>query len=229
MDALMPLACLPVPIAGRNRLWRDMIVDAIQIGSGLDGRRLCQRSRVAGLETAADIHRSSPAARRSRCRRPCRPARRRRRLSGYVSRRPALRAWTPTTSFIRSKSSRDYDPSAKLEAISAPVMWINSADDFINPPELGIAEREASRLKRGTLRAAAHRPQHPRPRHPHLGGGVEAVSRRAAGGVGAVIYLLAGLLLWEGWAVSWMIAALWTRRTVPGHAWASAWLTAHRR
>ena len=28
-------------------------------------------------------------------------------------------------------------------------MWINSADDFINPPELGIAEREAKRLKNG--------------------------------------------------------------------------------
>jgi homoserine O-acetyltransferase len=46
-------------------------------------------------------------------------------------------------------SSRDYDPSARLETITAPVMWINSADDFINPPELGIAERLAPRLPRG--------------------------------------------------------------------------------
>jgi homoserine O-acetyltransferase len=46
-------------------------------------------------------------------------------------------------------SSRDYDPSARLEAIAAPVMWINSADDFINPPELGIAERQARRLAHG--------------------------------------------------------------------------------
>jgi len=29
------------------------------------------------------------------------------------------------------------------------VMWINSGDDFINPPELGIAEREVKRLKNG--------------------------------------------------------------------------------
>jgi homoserine O-acetyltransferase len=46
-------------------------------------------------------------------------------------------------------SSRDYDPSADLEKITAPVMWVNSADDFINPPELGIAEREAPRLAHG--------------------------------------------------------------------------------
>ena len=46
-------------------------------------------------------------------------------------------------------ASRDYDPSGKLETIQASVMFINSADDFINPPELGIAEREIKRVKRG--------------------------------------------------------------------------------
>lgn len=46
-------------------------------------------------------------------------------------------------------SSRNYDPSAKLETIQAAVMYINSADDFINPPELGIAEREIKRVKNG--------------------------------------------------------------------------------
>ena len=38
-------------------------------------------------------------------------------------------------------ASRNYDPSARLATITAPVLWINSADDFINPPELGIAQR----------------------------------------------------------------------------------------
>ena len=46
-------------------------------------------------------------------------------------------------------ASRNYDPSGALEKIIARVMWVNSADDFINPPELDIAEREASRLKNG--------------------------------------------------------------------------------
>ena len=48
-------------------------------------------------------------------------------------------------------ASRNYDPSPKLEAIKARVTWINSADDFINPPELGLAEREAKRLSHGTF------------------------------------------------------------------------------
>jgi homoserine O-acetyltransferase len=46
-------------------------------------------------------------------------------------------------------ASRNYDPSPNLEKITVPVMWINSADDFINPPELGIAEKESPRLKKG--------------------------------------------------------------------------------
>ena len=43
-------------------------------------------------------------------------------------------------------ASRDYDPSLKLGTLRVPVTWINSADDFINPPELGIAEREVKRI-----------------------------------------------------------------------------------
>ena len=46
-------------------------------------------------------------------------------------------------------ASRNYDPSGRLRRIIAPVTWVNSADDFINPPELGIAERAATKLKRG--------------------------------------------------------------------------------
>ena len=46
-------------------------------------------------------------------------------------------------------ASRDYDPSPKLDEIKVPVMFVNSADDMINPPELGIAEREIKKVKRG--------------------------------------------------------------------------------
>jgi homoserine O-acetyltransferase len=46
-------------------------------------------------------------------------------------------------------ASRNYDPSPSLEKITAQVLWMNSGDDFINPPGLRIAEREAKRLKNG--------------------------------------------------------------------------------
>jgi homoserine O-acetyltransferase len=46
-------------------------------------------------------------------------------------------------------ASRDYDPAPSLEEIEAPLVAINSADDQVNPPELGILEREIKRVKRG--------------------------------------------------------------------------------
>ena len=46
-------------------------------------------------------------------------------------------------------ASREYNPAPKLETIKAPLVAINSADDVINPPELGIIEREIKRVKRG--------------------------------------------------------------------------------
>ena len=46
-------------------------------------------------------------------------------------------------------ASRHYDPSPKLGEVKAPVMFVNSADDFINPPELGIAESEIKKVKNG--------------------------------------------------------------------------------
>jgi homoserine O-acetyltransferase len=43
-------------------------------------------------------------------------------------------------------ASRNYNPEPKLESITTPVLWINSADDFINPPELGIAQKLVTRM-----------------------------------------------------------------------------------
>jgi homoserine O-acetyltransferase len=44
-------------------------------------------------------------------------------------------------------ASRDYDPSPALDRVTVPVLTINSADDFINPPELGLMERLISRVR----------------------------------------------------------------------------------
>jgi homoserine O-acetyltransferase len=47
------------------------------------------------------------------------------------------------------EASRDYDPNPTLETIRAPLFAINSADDLINPPELGILEQEIKRVPKG--------------------------------------------------------------------------------
>ncbi|MEO8926467.1 MAG: alpha/beta fold hydrolase [Caulobacteraceae bacterium] len=146
MDALMPLACLPLAIAGRNRLWRSMIVDAIEGDPAWKGGAYAAEPRE-GLRAAADILALAGSA----------PARMQKDLptakdadawlAGYLAK--SLDHLDANDLMYQVRSSSDYDPSVDLEKIAAPVMWINSADDFINPPELGIAEREATRLPHG--------------------------------------------------------------------------------
>jgi homoserine O-acetyltransferase len=146
MDALMPLACLPAPIAGRNRLWRDMIVDAIRADPAWMGGDYRAEPR-AGLAAAADILAIAGSAPAQMQKSLPTAADADRYLRDYLARTlPTLDA---NDLVYQVESSRDYDPSAHLEAITAPVMWINSADDFINPPELRIAERMAPRLPHG--------------------------------------------------------------------------------
>ena len=146
MDALMPLACLPVQIAGRNRLWRDMIVHAIRTDPTFEGGDY-KAEPAAGLQTAPDILAIAGSAPAQMQKALPTAAAADAYLDGYLARvTPSLDA---NDLIYQVESSRDYDPSPDLGAITARVMWINSADDFINPPELGIAEREAARLKNG--------------------------------------------------------------------------------
>jgi len=60
-------------------------------------------------------------------------------MSIFAARMPD---WTPNDLLYQVNASRNYDPLPSLEKIRARVMYVNSADDFINPPELGIAQRE---------------------------------------------------------------------------------------
>jgi homoserine O-acetyltransferase/O-succinyltransferase len=46
-------------------------------------------------------------------------------------------------------ASREYDPAPGLEKITAAVLAINSADDVVNPPELGLMEKLMPRVRRG--------------------------------------------------------------------------------
>jgi homoserine O-acetyltransferase len=148
-DALMPMACQPTEIVGRNRLWRTMLKDAIRsdpLWAGGD----YQTQPVQGLRTAVDLlllAGSAPMAMQQDLATV-------ETVDGYLTtqmerRLPALDA---NDLWYQVNASWDYDPSANLERITAPTTWINSADDFINPPELGLAERFAPRIANGTYR-----------------------------------------------------------------------------
>ena len=146
MDALMPLACLPVQIAGRNRLWREMVIEGIRQDPDWKNGDYTTEPRAA-LQISTDfllIAGSAPLPMQKNL--PTRDA-----ADKYLD--DSMKRITATldaNDFLYAVSaSRNYDPSEKLETIKAPVMFVNSADDFINPPELGIAEREIKRVKQG--------------------------------------------------------------------------------
>jgi homoserine O-acetyltransferase len=146
MDALMPLACLPVQIAGRNRMWRKMVMDGIRNDPAWQNGEYKSEPQMA-LRAAADLLIIAGSA----------PHQMQKSYSThdaadkYVDDGIAkdLTTLDANDLLYQVDASRDYDPSGALERITARVMWVNSADDFINPPELGIAEREATRLKNG--------------------------------------------------------------------------------
>jgi homoserine O-acetyltransferase len=146
MDALMPLACLPVQIAGRNRLWRDMIIDGIRNDPAWASGDYKTQPRAA-MRNASNILLLAglpPLIAQSRF--PTRDQ-----ADAFLTKYHAddFAELDANDLLYQVSASRDYDPSAKLGSITAQVMWINSADDFINPPELGIAEKMAPKLPRG--------------------------------------------------------------------------------
>jgi homoserine O-acetyltransferase len=145
MDALMPLASLPVEIAGRNRMMRRMILDAIRTDP--EWRQGEYQTQPHGLVSAIHmlvIMGSSPLQWQKQA--PTRDTADKfleERVKGYLSRVDA------NDLLYQLDASRNYNPAPKLGTIKAPLLAINSADDLINPPELGILEREIKNVKRG--------------------------------------------------------------------------------
>ncbi len=146
MDALAPFACLPVPLAGRNRMMRYMAIQAIrQDPAWMDGEYKTQP--VQGLRTANEmllVMGSSPLQMQKQA-----PTREQAEqyVDHYLERTMATTDANNMIFYLNA--SRNYDPSPKLDTIKAPVLWINSADDYINPPELGIAEQMVKRIPHG--------------------------------------------------------------------------------
>ncbi len=144
MDALMPMACQPVQIAGRNRIWRKMLMDAIRNDPEWKGGDYFEEPKEA-LRTALDlllIAGSAPLYMQKSY--PTRDAADKDLDDYFKARFAGLDA---NDLLYQVNASRNYDPSPSLEKITAHVMYINSADDFINPPELGIADREIKKMK----------------------------------------------------------------------------------
>jgi homoserine O-acetyltransferase/O-succinyltransferase len=145
MDGIVPLASAPTAIAGRNRMLRRMAMDDIR--DDPEWRNGEYTAQPRGLRAALQmlwIMTSAPLVQQHEA--PTRDAA-----------DSAIAAWLDTRSrtmdandmLYAFDASRDYDPEPLLPRITAPLLAINSADDQVNPPELGIMERLMPRVPRG--------------------------------------------------------------------------------
>lgn len=145
MDALMPLASLPVQISGRNRMMRRMVIDSIRNDPEWNNGEY--KSQPRGLTNAIYtllFMTSSPLQWYKQA--PSRDSADK--FFDDMVRRQLSR--TDANDMLYAfDSSRDYDPAPNLEKIKAMLIAVNSADDQVNPPELGILEKEIKRVKHG--------------------------------------------------------------------------------
>jgi homoserine O-acetyltransferase len=145
MDGLVPLASLPTQISGRNRMWRRIVLDAIRTDPAWRGGDYA--SQPPGLRIAAEMllfMSGNPVMRQAAA--PTLVAADRFIDDGVTGMLTGLDA---NDLVYAVDASRDYDPGPRLEQIRAPLLAINFADDLINPPELGILEREIGRVPEG--------------------------------------------------------------------------------
>ncbi len=142
-DALAPMACVPTQIAGRNRMMRTLAMDAIRHDPEFKGGEYTSTPR-AGIRGALQIlwlMGTAPLVQQRQA--PTRDAADSL-IRAYVDGRIGT---TDANDFLyQFDASSDYDPSSHLAQITVPVLHINSADDEVNPPELGFAERLDSRM-----------------------------------------------------------------------------------
>jgi homoserine O-acetyltransferase len=146
VDGLVPLASAPTAIAGRNRVMRKMIMDSITKDPDWKNGEYTEQPRegLAGAINLLMMMTSSPLQWHRQS--PTRDAA----DKWYEDQIKSRLASTDANDMVyQYNASRDYDPSANLEKITAAVLAVNSADDVVNPPELGLMEKLMPRVKRG--------------------------------------------------------------------------------
>jgi homoserine O-acetyltransferase len=145
MDALMPLASAPVEIAGRNRMFRAMVIQAIRSDPDwnngeytkppLNGLIAAEYALWMMTSSPLQLHKTNSTHQQAD--------------AAVTALRQRAARVDANDMLYQYECSTDYNPSPDLEKIKAPLWAINSADDEVNPPELGILEREIKRVPHG--------------------------------------------------------------------------------
>lgn len=145
IDAAMPLASLPVEIAGRNRMFRRMIMDDIRDSPDWNNGDYTQQPR--GMAAAMQVFLIMVSAPVRMQKEDPTAAQADKFLEDYISR--GVKTHDADDVLYAFDASRNYNPEPQLEKITAPLTAVNSADDTINPPELKILDRDILRVKNG--------------------------------------------------------------------------------
>lgn len=143
---LAPFACNATEIAGRNRVWRRMAIDAIKADPAWSGGNYTTPPEQ-GLRTARYllmIAGGNPVGLQAQY--PSGPQADLFLSTAYAA--TAASGADANDQIYQIDSSRSYNPAPLLAKITVPVLWINSADDFINPPELGMAQKQVRAMPR---------------------------------------------------------------------------------
>jgi len=148
-NALMPLACEPVEIAGLNRMWRQLAINGIEADPAWNGGKY-PAEPMTGLRAAQNllfVAGSAPLLYQAQY--PTRAA-----ASAYAEQRvaAALKTLDANDLIYQLEASRNYNPWPNLERIKAPLTWINSADDFINPRNLPFPAEALKRMPKAHFR-----------------------------------------------------------------------------
>jgi len=147
MDALVPMASQPTPMASRNWMLRRLLIDMIETDPQWHGGNYTTEPpslRVISVFFSTATVGGTIAYQTM--------APTREKADQIVAARLAAPFNADANDVIYEyESSSDYDPSPNLERITAAVLAINSADDERNPPETGITVRAMKRVKNGRL------------------------------------------------------------------------------
>jgi homoserine O-acetyltransferase len=145
MDALVPMASMPVEVAGRNWMARRMLIDLIRNDPEWNGGNYTKQPRSLQL---AQVYFSIATSGGTKALYKAAPTREK--ADQLVNQRLAQISSADANDLLyQYEASRDYNPAPKLETIKARLLAINAADDERNPPELGILEREIKRVTHG--------------------------------------------------------------------------------
>jgi homoserine O-acetyltransferase len=145
MDALMPLASNPVEIAGRNWAIRQMIINSIEMDPEWKNGDYTTEPKYGMLCATYFLSLMTSVPLQMQKNMPTHAAV----IASMKSYETRAAQYDANDMIYAYESSRLYNPEPKLEQIKAPLLSINSADDQVNPPELGISERLIKRVKRG--------------------------------------------------------------------------------